>query len=1195
MKPLINCRLFNSLLLLAAHTCTDCIVPTAHDLCTECSTDEPDEPTDEHSSQLTDTKTKTHRTSKHKTRTTKSTVDSGATIHCIKDRHLFTHLDNTRKIQLKVANGQTMWSQGVGDCKIKVRDSNGRLSDLILRNCVYSPHFSSNLISTRRLWLDNKVSAHFGNTNYLKDHHTFQKYFFDFDNKYILNSTFRATHTIDLAAEVIDSQTLHSRFNHTSPRTLLKLHTRCTGIEPSTGKHDHNDCPACKQGGARKKPFPKRFSNKFSYFGERISSDLCGPFPKSVHGDLYAICFIDSATNYLWVKTLKTKASAEVKQAFEEYLAEVKHLLPTDPSKPVRWHTDNGGEFISSDLDEFCNEFGIKRSFSVPYAPPQNSHAERVWGLLLRPTRTMLSQSGVHEKFWTYAIKHACTVHNVLPTSKNHDDISPHEAVHGTKPDVSLFRVWGCMSYYLVPDHLLKSKLSPRAWPGIHLGFDPQRNGYLIYIPHLNKIATGYHVTFQETRFLNFHEGGISNLPRIPKPLKGKHHLYKEARDIPTHPPREITPHSDRGSYYNFDESDRDESDSNSNNSDNDNDDDIDPTDRRPTRVGTYTHNPPRETRNPNPNHSERAPLPTVRLRLRHPTPSPNYTSIVIEDVSQTTFDIDIDEKLGDLNVPKTYDEALKSRQKDRWVKSMTKEITDLMKHETWELVSIKDVPKGRKITKSRWCYTIKYNRDGTVERFKSRFVACGYSQIKGVDFEHTFSATLRSTSFRILMAISAGEKLKLEHFDVTSAFTQSKIDAEIYVDPPKGFETKDSNGNKQVLKLKRALYGTKQASRLWQETLTKHLVDKMGFKQCKNDPCLFIKRQGEGVCILGVYVDDIIVAHNGVMLDWFIKGFTGDGGFNSKHLGPLSWFLGMAIDQNESDKSITINQGKYIEKMVAKFITSSKAREYKPAMPCDPASFQKLRCANNDGERDRVSKLPYLELIGSLLYLSTMTRPDIAYHMSVLCSFMHDPTAECFDAAIELLHYVSTTQHQFIRYSGSTSAPDSMPHLKGQISKSGGLVAYSDASWHKGDELGYNMFGYVVYLYGGVISYAAKRLKIVALSSAEAEYAAASYTCKEVVFVRNVCYELGVPLDGPIVLGVDNQAAIRIAEDRGVTARNKHFQDAIHYIRELIDFAYVRLCFVRTHNQRADGFTKPLAKPQFREWSSKLLGGVNT
>ena len=94
----------------------------------------------------------------------------------------------------------------------------------------------------------------------------------------------------------------------------------------------------------------------------------------------------------------------------------------------------------------------------------------------------------------------------------------------------------------------------------------------------------------------------------------------------------------------------------------------------------------------------------------------------------------------------------------------MTKEITDLVKHDTWELVSIDSVPKGRKLTKSRWCYTIKYSRDGSIERFKSRFVACGYSQVKGEDYTHTFSATLRSTSFRLLLAGAAGEKLTLEH-----------------------------------------------------------------------------------------------------------------------------------------------------------------------------------------------------------------------------------------------------------------------------------------------------------------------------------------------------------------------------------------------------------------------------------------------
>ena len=261
--------------------------------------------------------------------------------------------------------------------------------------------------------------------------------------------------------------------------------------------------------------------------------------------------------------------------------------------------------------------------------------------------------------------------------------------------------------------------------------------------------------------------------------------------------------------------------------------------------------------------------------------------------------------------------------------------------------------------------------------------------------------------------------------------------------------------------------------------------------------------------------------------------------------------------------------------------------------MPCNPLTFQSLTGARTDEERDKVSKLPYLELIGSLLYLSTMTRPDISYHMSVLCQFMHDPSTQCYDAALDLLLYVHHTRHYFLKYDGSCKAPRGLEHLSSHISRNSGLVAYSDSSWHKPDELGYNMFGYCVYLYGGPISFEAKRLKVVALSSAEAEYAAASYSCKEIAFIRNVCNSLSIPLDGPTILAVDNQAAIKIAENRGVSARTKHFKDAIHYIRELIDFNHIKLSFVRTNNQRADGFTKPLAKPQFRDWSSNFLGGL--
>ena len=159
-----------------------------------------------------------------------------------------------------------------------------------------------------------------------------------------------------------------------------------------------------------------------------------------------------------------------------------------------------------------------------------------------------------------------------MPSSKLPNEISPHEALHGEPPDVSKFRVWGCVSYYLVPDHELKSKLSPRAWAGVHLGFDSERKGYLIYIPHNNKIVTGYHVTFQEQKFMNFHENGISNLPKIPKPIKNKKSLYKEPRDHkrPTLPPTVDRPndHDDRGSNHDDDDDD-----------DNDRHDDDDSTD----------------------------------------------------------------------------------------------------------------------------------------------------------------------------------------------------------------------------------------------------------------------------------------------------------------------------------------------------------------------------------------------------------------------------------------------------------------------------------------------------------------------------------------------------------------------------------------------------------------------------------------
>ena len=835
-------------------------------------------------------------------------------------------------------------------------------------------------------------------------------------------------------------------------------------------------------------------------------------------------------------------------------------------TKPVTWHTDNGGEFMSNDINEFCEEFAIKRSFSVPYAPPQNAHAERMWGIILRPMRIMLAESGVHESFWTYAAHQACLLHNVLPSTKLAGEMSPYQAKYKVPPDVGNIRVWGCTCWYHLPDHERESKLSPRAVPAVHLGGDPHRRGYLVYVPYLNRITTAYHLNFQERKFLKFTDEGIINKPRDIKPLRDVEPLYRESRDKESNKDKD----NEREAPEMCDHPECD----------------------LPKHPESVPHSyEQRETRNYGPNPPRRRGPDYVPPQYAEMTVVDHCftVSIAMEDVNNQVMQVLPEDIMADCPTPNTYQQAIDSRQAERWKESMSKEITDLMKNETWELVRRSKIPKSHKVAKSKWVYKIKLNKDGSIERFKSRFVVCGYSQIKGIDYTHSFSATLRATSFRLLMALAAGERLKLEHFDVTNAFTQSDIDSEIYVEPPRGFEKYDKDGRSYVLKLKRALYGTKQASRMWQLKLRSHLMEHMGFSNSSHDPCLFSRRWDDGTVILvGVYVDDIVVAHNG-KLQWFIDEFTGPKGFRGKHVGPLSWFLGMSVEQG-SDFSVEVHQEQYIAKLIEKFAPAHVASLVKHSMPCNPLTFQKLSTAKTDKERDKMRDLNYLQLIGSLLYL-TNTRPDICYHMSVLCSFMHDPSPDAYYAAIDLLLYVNATKHYRLNFNGSAKPPSGVdPKLASSISTSGGLIAYSDSSWRKPDSLGFSMFGYVIYLYGSPISYAAKSLKIVALSSAEAEYAAASYTCKEVQFVRKVMSDLGFPPKGPVVLAVDNQAAIKIAENVGVTARTKHFVDAIHYFRHLVDHRVVVPTFVRTNFQRADGFTKPLGKGVFRDWTRKLL-----
>ena len=166
--------------------------------------------------------------------------------------------------------------------------------------------------------------------------------------------------------------------------------------------------------------------------------------------------------------------------------------------------------------------------------------------------------------------------------------------------------------------------------------------------------------------------------------------------------------------------------------------------------------------------------------------------------------------------------------------------------------------------------------------------------------------------------------------------------------------------------------------------------------KRLNTDPCIYIKTVDGKDIICGVYVDDILILHdpNTKMFDAFLCDFikSKGGKFDGAHLGRLDWFLGIKVDQHENG-DYSIHQSKYIKDLLDKFIPNSDTIAYSRRVPYPPDKFKLLAEASSDEEIERVKKLPYLQLVGALLYLSTMSRPDLSYHMSVLCSFMQNPS----------------------------------------------------------------------------------------------------------------------------------------------------------------------------------------------------------
>ena len=195
------------------------------------------------------------------------------------------------------------------------------------------------------------------------------------------------------------------------------------------------------------------------------------------------------------------------------------------------------------------------------------------------------------------------------------------------------------------------------------------------------------------------------------------------------------------------------------------------------------------------------------------------------------------------------------------WCEAMSTELTALMKHGTWDLVL---PPSNCTPVGCKWVFRVKRHADGSVDRFKACLVAKGYDQRPGIDYKETFSPMVKPASIRTVLSIVVMKGWDLRQMDVNNAFLNGALIETVFMAHPPGF--KDLSKPNHVCRLKKAIYGLKQAPRAWYTTL-KNAILQLGFHSSKADSSLFNYSQGSNLCYFLVYVDDIVIIGNNLIL----------------------------------------------------------------------------------------------------------------------------------------------------------------------------------------------------------------------------------------------------------------------------------------------------------------------------------------
>jgi hypothetical protein len=506
--------------------------------------------------------------------------------------------------------------------------------------------------------------------------------------------------------------------------------------------------------------------------------------------------------------------------------------------------------------------------------------------------------------------------------------------------------------------------------------------------------------------------------------------------------------------------------------------------------------------------------------------------------------------------LPRNYAEAMKLPDAREYHAATMKEFAQLKERGVYEVVPL---PPGKRALSTKLVYKKKYRPTGEVKKYKARCVARGFLQKKGQDYEDSWAGTANPTAIRVLIALAISYGWTRHQIDITTAYLYALLAEETYARPPPPIQLPKGH----VWRVRRALYGLCQSGRAWFHRLKGEMVT-LGFRQSPYDPCIYIHKTKP--LIVSVVVDDLsIFTPNRDHTTWFKSQLSHI--FNITEEDEDCTYLGMQIQQDQG--CISLHQSTYTRTILDRYDFRGLAPTRIPAKP--GLKLTKNTATDVNTARQKL----YLEKYGSLNYLPTMTRPDLAYSLSLCGRYMANPTQEHMDALDTVYAYLKATPHIAISYRKGT------PSLEG----------YVDADWVGCLDTRRSTTGYVFTFAGGPVSWSSKRQNIVALSTTEAEYIAAGEAVKEALwlkrFVNDLSFE-GYNISS-VPVNVDNKSAIALTKNPIGHQRTKHIDARHHFIRDVIEDGHVTIKWISGKDNIADMFTKALPRASFEEFKKRL------